>query len=64
MRIQAHTIKGAAGNISACQIMKKAAAIETHAREGRLNDATGLISQLQDDLLAFQYEIEGITADK
>ncbi len=64
VRIQAHTIKGAAGNISACQIMKKAAAIETHAREGRLNDATGLISQLQDDLLAFQYEIEGITADK
>ncbi|MFZ4857442.1 MAG: response regulator [Desulfuromonadaceae bacterium] len=61
LRIQAHTIKGAAGNISARRVRETAAAIEACAREARLDDATGLIPQLKDDLRAFEREIAAIT---
>ena len=64
VRIQAHTIKGAAGNISARLIWETAAVIEAHAREGRLDAAIGMIAQLQDDLQAFQHEIGRLTADE
>jgi CheY-like chemotaxis protein/HPt (histidine-containing phosphotransfer) domain-containing protein len=57
LRIQAHTIKGAAGNISARRVRETASAIETHAREGRLDEATGLVPQLTEDLQAFQQEV-------
>jgi signal transduction histidine kinase/CheY-like chemotaxis protein/HPt (histidine-containing phosphotransfer) domain-containing protein len=57
IRIQSHTIKGAAGNISARQVRETAAAIETHAREGRLDEAVALIPQLKDDLDAFYREL-------
>jgi CheY-like chemotaxis protein/HPt (histidine-containing phosphotransfer) domain-containing protein len=57
LRIQAHTIKGAAGNISARRMRETAAAIEAYAREGRLDDATSLIPQLKEDLQAFGREI-------
>ena len=63
LRIQAHTIKGAAGNISASRMRETAAAMEAHAREGRFDDATGLIPQLKDELHAFGHEITGITPD-
>ena len=53
-RIQAHTIKGAAGNISARRIWETAAAMEQHAREGKLDEATSLLPQLKDDIRAFQ----------
>ena len=64
VRIQAHTIKGAAGNISARLTWETAAVIEAHAREGRLDAAIGMIAQLQDDLQAFQHEIGRLTADE
>ena len=57
LRIQAHTIKGAAGNISALQVWKTAAAIEAHAREGHLDEATALVQQLKDEITAFQHEV-------
>jgi CheY-like chemotaxis protein/HPt (histidine-containing phosphotransfer) domain-containing protein len=60
LRIQAHTIKGAAGNISARRMRETAAAIEAHAREGLLNEASGLIAQLKDDLQAFECEIAAV----
>ena len=57
IRIQAHTIKGAAGNISALRVHKTAAVMETHAREGNVEEATLLLPQLTADLEAFQREV-------
>jgi signal transduction histidine kinase/CheY-like chemotaxis protein/HPt (histidine-containing phosphotransfer) domain-containing protein len=56
IRIQAHTIKGAAGNISARRMKDTAAAMETAAREGRLDKTSELIQQLKDDLKVFEAE--------
>jgi CheY-like chemotaxis protein/HPt (histidine-containing phosphotransfer) domain-containing protein len=56
VRIQAHTIKGAAANISARQIRETASRIEAHAREGRIEEASSLKMNLQRDLEAFLYE--------
>ena len=52
-----HTIKGAAGNIAARQVRETAAAIELHAREGRLDEALGLVRKLTEDFQAFQREV-------
>jgi two-component system, sensor histidine kinase and response regulator len=56
VRIQAHTIKGAAGNISAIRVSKTAAAMETLAREDQLTEATDLFQRLKDEIAAFQHE--------
>ena len=63
VRIQAHTIKGAAGNISARRLRETAFSIEINAREGRLDDARGLIPKLKEDMAAFEREVAGSTAD-
>ena len=63
LRIQAHTIKGAAGNISARRLRETAFSIEINAREGRLDDATALIPKLKEDMLAFEREVAGSAAD-
>ena len=63
VRIQAHTIKGAAGNISARRLRETAFSIEINAREGRLDDATALIPKLKEDMAAFEREVAGSTAD-
>jgi signal transduction histidine kinase/DNA-binding response OmpR family regulator/HPt (histidine-containing phosphotransfer) domain-containing protein len=52
-RIQAHTIKGAAGNISACRLRQTAATMETHLREECFEEAVQLLNQLQNDLTDF-----------
>ena len=57
VRIQAHAIKGAAGNISACRVWKAATAMEVHAREGRLDESVNLVQQLKDEIQAFQHEV-------
>ncbi|MEI6208896.1 MAG: response regulator [Desulfuromonadales bacterium] len=57
VRVQAHTIKGAAANISAGRVRETAAAMEVHAREGRVDEAAGLLRQLKEDLEAFQHEV-------
>ena len=57
MRILAHTIKGAAGNISAKRIRETAASMEALAREGDLGDAAVLFQQLKTDFISFQNEI-------
>ena len=57
VRIQAHTIKGAAGNISALRVCKTATTMEMHAREGRLQEAAELFQQLNDEIEAFQHEV-------
>ena len=56
IRIQAHTIKGAAGNISAKRVSKTAGNIELHAREGRLSEAGNLLEELQYEISLFQEE--------
>ena len=53
VRIQSHTIKGASANISARRMRETAAAMEIHAREGRLDDAAVLLQKLKDDLKVF-----------
>ncbi|HIJ94322.1 MAG TPA: response regulator [Desulfuromonadales bacterium] len=53
LRIQAHTIKGAAGNISARVVRETAAALETLAREGKVDEAVAMIDRLAGDLKAF-----------
>ena len=63
LRIQAHTIKGAAGNISAGRLRETAFSIEINAREGRLDDATALIPKLKEDMLAFERAVAGSTTD-
>jgi len=57
IRIQAHTIKGAAANIAARRVRETAAEIEIHAREGRVEQAAGLVLKLTADLKAFHQEI-------
>jgi CheY-like chemotaxis protein/HPt (histidine-containing phosphotransfer) domain-containing protein len=59
IRIQAHTIKGAAANISASRMRATAAAMESHAREGKFDEAAVLFSQLKDDHEAFQAVVFG-----
>jgi CheY-like chemotaxis protein/HPt (histidine-containing phosphotransfer) domain-containing protein len=60
MRIQAHTIKGAAGNISASRMRETASVIESLAREGQLDEVTEKFSQLKDDYEAFNTEVSGL----
>ena len=57
VRIQAHTIKGAAGNISARRIWETAAAMEAHAREGRLDEAIDMTGRLKEEVAAFEHEV-------
>jgi HPt (histidine-containing phosphotransfer) domain-containing protein len=64
LRIQAHAIKGASGNISARRMRETAAAIEAYAREGLLDNATGLIPRLKQDLQEFERAVEEITANE
>jgi two-component system, sensor histidine kinase and response regulator len=54
-RIQAHTIKGAAANISAVKLCRIAAGIEDLAREGLLGDTQQLLAELQ---LSFEEFVE------
>jgi CheY-like chemotaxis protein/HPt (histidine-containing phosphotransfer) domain-containing protein len=56
IRIQAHTIKGAAANIAAHRIRESAAAMESFAREGNIGDAAGLLATLTSELKAFHNE--------
>ncbi len=57
IRIQAHTIKGAAGNISAKRIRETAASMEALVREGNPGGAAALFPQLENDIISFQNEI-------
>ena len=57
IRTQAHSIKGAAGNISARRVWTVASDIEAHAREGRRDAAVALIPQLVDEIEAFKHEV-------
>jgi HPt (histidine-containing phosphotransfer) domain-containing protein len=54
LRIQAHTIKGAAANISARRMRETAAAMELHAREGRIDEAAGMLDKLRAELEEFR----------
>ncbi|MDD2364689.1 MAG: response regulator [Desulfuromonadaceae bacterium] len=57
-RIQAHTIKGAAGNISAKQMRATAAAMELLTREGKFEEAAKMTPLLEEDLDRFREETE------
>jgi HPt (histidine-containing phosphotransfer) domain-containing protein len=57
VRLQAHTIKGAAANISARRLRKSAIIMENFACEGRLDDAVALLPRLKNDFAAFQHEV-------
>jgi signal transduction histidine kinase/CheY-like chemotaxis protein/HPt (histidine-containing phosphotransfer) domain-containing protein len=54
VRSQAHTIKGAAGNISALRIQKTAAAIEGIAKRGLLDGVDALVVQLDSEIAEFR----------
>jgi len=56
VRIQAHTIKGAAANIAARRVRETATAMEAHAREGRFAEASGLLQRLKDEIDEFNSE--------
>ncbi len=56
IRIQAHSIRGAAGNISARRVWRTASDIEAHAREGRLDEVAGLVLQLNNEIENFKNE--------
>lgn len=57
VRILAHTIKGAAANIAARRVKETAAAMEVHARAGRVAEASELFRQLQDEIDVFNREV-------
>ena len=57
VRIQAHTIKGAAANIAARRVRETAFAIETHAREGSVSEAVVLLQQLRAEVDAFKQAV-------
>ncbi len=54
IRIQAHTIKGAAANIAAHRIRESAFAMETLGREGKLDEVAALFQQLTKEIEDFQ----------
>jgi HPt (histidine-containing phosphotransfer) domain-containing protein len=56
VRIQAHTIKGAASNISALRMQETAAAIEARAKTGSLEGVAELVGRLEDEFEAFGRE--------
>ena len=56
VRIQAHTIKGAAANISARRMKETAASMEGHSREGDMENAAVLMPRLVSEFEAFQAE--------
>jgi signal transduction histidine kinase/CheY-like chemotaxis protein len=53
VRIQAHTIKGAAANIAALRMQQTAAAIEAEAKKGSLEGVSELVHQLEDEFEEF-----------
>ncbi|MEI7815777.1 MAG: response regulator [Desulfuromonadales bacterium] len=55
VRIQAHAIKGAAGNISAARLLETASAMESHGRDQRLEEAAELLQKLKDELEEFTH---------
>jgi len=57
MRIQAHTIKGAAANIAAWRVRETAAAMEVHSRDGRIAEAAELFRQLKKEVDEFNREV-------
>jgi HPt (histidine-containing phosphotransfer) domain-containing protein len=57
VRIQAHTIKGAAANISARRVWETASGMESFAREGRLKEAGSLMQRLRDEMESFRNEV-------
>ena len=61
IRIQAHTIKGAAANIAAHRIRETASAMETYAREGKISAAAELMVKLTRELDEFNHEVASVT---
>ena len=61
LRIHAHTIKGAAGNMSACRVQKTAFTMETIARSGQLDAVAGLLQTLKEELLIFNKEFQRLS---
>ena len=57
-RIQAHTIKGAAANISAWRMREAADQMETLSREGRREGSTELLKSLEQGFAQFAKESE------
>jgi HPt (histidine-containing phosphotransfer) domain-containing protein len=57
VRIQAHTIKGAAANISARRIRETASMVEVQSREAGLSKAAELVRQLAEELETFQRHV-------
>ncbi len=57
VRIQSHTIKGAAANISARRMRETAAAMEADARAGRRDREAELLNQLKDELREFKLHV-------
>ena len=53
-RVQAHTIKGAAANISAKRMQRTAAAMEDHAKNARMDEVATLLPQLNDEFIEFK----------
>jgi HPt (histidine-containing phosphotransfer) domain-containing protein len=47
--LQAHGMKGGAGNVGAVRVAATARELEMLAKEGSLTGATGLVQQLRDD---------------
>ena len=58
VRILAHTIKGAAGNISAPQIYERAAAMNSYMQDGELEMAISLLPHLKNDLDMFVAKVQ------
>ena len=54
IRIQAHTIKGAAANIAAHRVRESAFVLEKCGREGKLDGAAALFEQLTKEIEEFQ----------
>jgi CheY-like chemotaxis protein/HPt (histidine-containing phosphotransfer) domain-containing protein len=59
VRVQSHTIKGAAANISARKMRETAAIMEVQAREGRLDGMRDLLVLLEEEFYNFRNETAG-----
>jgi signal transduction histidine kinase/CheY-like chemotaxis protein len=57
IRVQAHSIKGAAGNLSACRIRETASKMERLVQECKADEVESTLEQLKVDFMEFKVEI-------
>lgn len=59
VRVSAHTIKGACGNIGAMRMRETASTVEAAAKDGDISDASTGLAKLKQDYHEFNQQVDG-----